>query len=109
MNKQSVNAYLAELMGYEVVFIPEGQDCVHIICETGTRVAFNIFTSASDLNAVIDKFQEDAANVLMKLASMCGLAMCAVVGQEEAVNRMQGATNHISRAENSSWKKETVQ
>lgn len=41
---------------------------------------------------------QDLANVLMKLASMCGIGMAAVVGQEEAVSRMQGTTDHIANA-----------
>ena len=43
--------------------------------------------------------QEDVANALMKLASMCGLAMCAVVGRDESVARLQGTTNYISSTE----------
>ena len=40
---------------------------------------------------------EDVANVVMQLASKCGLVMCSSVGQEEAVSRMQGTTNYIAR------------
>lgn len=54
--------------------------------------------------------EKDIANVLMKLASMCGLAMCAVVGQEDAVNRMQGTTNRIAAPENAAkWNRDVVQ
>lgn len=54
--------------------------------------------------------EQDVANVLMKLASMCGLGMCAVVGQEEAARRMQGTTNHIAGKQHSTeWKKAVVQ
>lgn len=42
---------------------------------------------------------EDAANALMKLASMCGLAMRATVGQDEAVKRLQGTTDYIAKPE----------
>jgi hypothetical protein len=35
----------------------------------------------------------------MKLASMCGLGMCATVGQEEAVARLQGTTDHIAKTQ----------
>jgi len=50
---------------------------------------------------------EDAANALMKLASMCGMAMCAVVGQVEAVARMEGTAAYIARPEHSGpWKTE---
>lgn len=53
---------------------------------------------------------EDVANALMKLASMCGLGMCAVVGQPEAVARLQGTTDYIARTQaGRNWKKETVQ
>lgn len=38
---------------------------------------------------------QDMANVLMKLASMSGLAMMAVVGKEEAIDRLTGTTNHL--------------
>lgn len=54
--------------------------------------------------------EQDVANVLMKLASMCGLGMCAVVGQPEAVSRLQGTTDYIAKAQaGANWKKETVQ
>lgn len=50
---------------------------------------------------------QDAANALMKLASMCGLAMCATVGQQEAVARMQGTLEHVKKPENAGpWKRE---
>ena len=39
---------------------------------------------------------QDIADVLMKLASMCGLAMCAVVGHIEASERMQDTAKYIS-------------
>jgi hypothetical protein len=42
---------------------------------------------------------EDVANALMKLASMCGLAMCAVVGRDESVARLQGTADYISSTE----------
>lgn len=38
----------------------------------------------------------DVANALMKLVSMCGLGMCAVVGQEEAAARLQGTADYIA-------------
>jgi len=50
------------------------------------------------VNACRCEDDQDVANVLMKLASMCGLGMCATVGQEEAVARMQGTTDHIANA-----------
>jgi hypothetical protein len=54
--------------------------------------------------------EQDVANALMKLASMCGLGMCAVVGQAEAVSRLQGTTDYIANAQaGQNWKKETVQ
>lgn len=42
---------------------------------------------------------QDVANVMMKLASMCGLGMCAVVGRDEAVDRMQQTTDYIAKAQ----------
>lgn len=54
--------------------------------------------------------QQDVANVLMKLVSMCGLGMCAVVGQAEAVSRLQGTADHVAATQAGvNWKKETVQ
>lgn len=41
---------------------------------------------------------EDVANVLMKLASMAGLAMAAVVGREEAGQRMSAAAWNAANA-----------
>ena len=51
------------------------------------------------VNACACDSNENVANVLMKLASMCGLAMCATVGQEEAVARMIGTANYIANQE----------
>lgn len=53
---------------------------------------------------------QDVANVLMKLVSMCGLGMCATVGQVEAVSRLQGTADYIAKTQaGKNWKKETVQ
>ncbi|WP_295441577.1 hypothetical protein [uncultured Thiodictyon sp.] len=50
---------------------------------------------------------EDSANVMMKLVSMCGLAMCAVVGQPEAVDRLQGTTDYIAQTQSGvQWRTE---
>lgn len=38
---------------------------------------------------------QDKANVLMKLVSVCGVEMCRLVGFSEAIARMQGTTNFI--------------
>lgn len=55
------------------------------------------------------KNTRDVANVLMKLASMCGLGMCAVVGREESVDRMQQTTDYIAKAQaGKHWKVETI-
>lgn len=52
---------------------------------------------------------EDVGNALMKLASMCGLGMCATVGQEEAVARLQGTTDYIAATqEGKNWKSEAI-
>lgn len=42
---------------------------------------------------------QDVANVLMKLASSCGIAMIAVVGKEEAVDRMQETTDFVASSD----------
>jgi hypothetical protein len=57
------------------------------------------------VNACNCKTQEDVANVLMKLASVCGVGMCAVVGHADAVARMQGTTDFISESmSDTTWK-----
>ena len=48
------------------------------------------------VNACNCQTQEDVANVLMKLASVCGVGMCAVVGYADSVARMQGITDFIN-------------
>jgi hypothetical protein len=54
--------------------------------------------------------EQDVANVLMKLSSMCGMTMCAVVGHEEAFARMDGTAKYIKAAgANIVWKKARVQ
>lgn len=42
---------------------------------------------------------EDVGNALMKLVSMCGLGMCATVGQADAVARLQGTANYIAKTQ----------
>lgn len=50
---------------------------------------------------------EDVANVLMKLASMCGVGMCAVVGYRDAVARLEGVAGFIEDSmADVSWKQE---
>lgn len=50
---------------------------------------------------------EDVANVLMKLVSVCGVGMCAVVGNADAVARMQGTTDFVEKSMvGVSWKQE---
>lgn len=52
---------------------------------------------------------EDAGNALMKLVSMCGLAMCATVGQQEAVDRLMGTAAYMAKPQFSGpWTKATV-
>lgn len=54
--------------------------------------------------------QEDVGNVLMKLVSVAGLGMCAVVGQAEAVARLEGTAAHIAKPQYSKpWTKESLQ
>lgn len=48
---------------------------------------------------------QDVGNALMKLVSMCGLGMCATIGQEEAVARLQGTSEYISTTQaGRNWK-----
>ena len=49
--------------------------------------------------------KQDVGNALMKLVSMCGLGMCATVGQGEAVARLQGTVDYIGTAQaGKNWK-----
>lgn len=49
--------------------------------------------------------QEDVANVLMKLVSVCGVGMSAVVGNHDAVARLEGVASFIkSSMAEQSWK-----
>lgn len=43
---------------------------------------------------------EDVANALMKMASICGVGMVAVVGHKDAVDRMQATTDFIDKTLN---------
>ena len=73
--------------------------------ETLAQAMMQDYVKACDCQSV-----DDVANALMKLASMCGLGMCAVVGQPEAVARLQGTTDYIARTQaGKNWKRETVQ
>ncbi|WP_445372707.1 hypothetical protein ACH518_09475 [Methylomonas sp. HW2-6] len=57
------------------------------------------------VNACHCQTEEDVANVLMKLASICGIGMVAVVGHADAVARMQGTTDYISeKVSTTPWK-----
>lgn len=50
---------------------------------------------------------QDVGNVLMKLVSMCGLGMCATVGQAEAVQRLEATAAYISKTqEGTNWRSE---
>jgi len=67
--------------------------------------AVNEYLSACNCNTI-----EDAGNAIMKLASMCGLAMCATVGYADAVERLQGVTDYIKKSQRrTTWRQETVQ
>lgn len=57
------------------------------------------------VNACSCQTNEDVANVLMKLVSVCGVGMCAVVGHADAVARMQSTTNFIAeKVSTAPWK-----
>lgn len=74
-------------------------------CEDLAQQVMQDYVKACDCQST-----QDVANVLMKLISMCGLGMCATVGQPEAVSRLQGTTDYIARTQaGKNWKKETVQ
>ena len=50
---------------------------------------------------------QDVGNALMKLVSMCGLGMCATVGQPEAVKRLEGAASYIAQTQaGNNWRSE---
>ena len=52
---------------------------------------------------------QDAGNALMKLCSISGVFMCASVGYEEAVSRMDGTAKFISTTmKNVQFKKELL-
>ena len=42
---------------------------------------------------------QDFGNALMKLVSMCGLGMCATVGQDEAVARLEGTAAYVAKTQ----------
>lgn len=49
----------------------------------------------------------DVGNALMKLVSMCGLGMCATVGQGEAVEILEGAAAYIAKTQaGKNWRSE---
>lgn len=56
-------------------------------------------TIAGYLNACKLESPDDAANALMKLASLAGVTMCMVVGQDEAVQRMEATAAHVAKPE----------
>jgi len=59
------------------------------------------------LNACHLQTVEDSGNALMKLCSVAGLMMCATIGQDEAVARLQGTAAHIAKPKFSgAWKME---
>lgn len=50
---------------------------------------------------------QDVGNALMKLVSMCGLGMCATVGQPEAVKRLEGTAAYIAKTQaGNNWRSE---
>ncbi|QRM19527.1 hypothetical protein GBK02_08995 [Dechloromonas sp. TW-R-39-2] len=53
---------------------------------------------------------EDAGNALMKLCSVAGVMMCATVGQDDAVARLEGTAAFIAKPQFAGkWKQEAVQ
>ena len=51
------------------------------------------------VNACDCETKEDVANVLMKLASMCGLGMAAMAGRDEAVQRLLGTAQWVQKTQ----------
>lgn len=50
------------------------------------------------LNACALDTVQDAGNALMKLCSVAGVMMCATVGYDEAVDRLEGTAAFIAKA-----------
>ena len=61
------------------------------------------------LNACRLQTVEDAGNALMKLVSVAGVTMCATLGQDEAVARMEGTAAFIAKQNFGQWKMERAQ
>ncbi|MDB5243512.1 MAG: hypothetical protein JWP57_4137 [Spirosoma sp.] len=54
--------------------------------------------------------EQDVANVLMKLASVIALGMCAVVGPEDAVARLEGTARFVEASQTGrTWRKSVLQ
>ncbi|WP_342617172.1 hypothetical protein [Rhodoferax sp. GW822-FHT02A01] len=67
-------------------------------------------TIAQYVNSCDCETPEDIANVLMKLASMCGLGMSAVAGRDEAVQRLLGTAQWVQKTQQvMPWAKGFVQ
>lgn len=49
---------------------------------------------------------EDAGNALMKLLSVAGVIMCATIGKDEAVERLEGTAAFIAKQDFGQWKME---
>lgn len=61
------------------------------------------------VNACQCNSPQDVGNALMKLVSMCGLGMCATVGKEEAVQRLEGTAAYIAQTqEGVHWRSEVT-
>lgn len=61
----------------------------------------------SYLNACKLQTVEEAGNALMKLVSVAGVMMCAAVGQDDAVARLEGTAAFVAKKEFSGpWKVE---
>jgi len=62
------------------------------------------------INACHCDSREDIANVLMKLVSVCGIGMSAVVGRDDAADRLIGTANYIVKTQPiAPWKRGPVQ
>lgn len=72
--------------------------------EALARTAVQTYLNACNLQTV-----EDAGNALMKLVSVAGVTMCATLGQEDAVARLEGTAAFIAKQNFGKFKMDKLQ
>lgn len=72
--------------------------------EALAKTAIQTYLNACHLQTV-----EDAGNALMKLVSVAGVTMCATIGQQEAVARLEGTAAFIAKQNFGTFKMEKMQ